>query len=232
MSRGDQFTNEFNAAPNGETITTARFALLDGTFRYYATEEATIDGQLYKDDLIECEDIEESEDSGIDSADLVIQNVDKIIGTEIQARLIHFAQVSIGKYFIKPNGETGWRETFFGVAFPLSSNEREAKIEVRDNMVAAGTCIAKDTLGANCQNIYKGLRCGYTGSEPTCPKTLKGCYIPHRFFGETFPLVKNETAPTAPSDTELGNQSGGSYGGDYGIGRRWKQDPLMDERIY
>lgn len=196
----NQFLIEFLSAPSGETQTTVEFALKNGQFRRFATDTLTIDGNLYTDHLIMAEDIDESEDISTDRTEITIQNVDKAIGLDIKNGLIHFAQVSLGRIFRKSDGTTEWRELFFGEAIPLPYNEREAKIEIVDDMVAASYCVANWTLSSVCQLIFKSSECGHAGAETSCNKLLKGDCTKygrtHRNVSETFPLIKNPPAPT------------------------------------
>lgn len=214
------FLDDFLAADSGETQTLAIVKYKNGTTKYFATEKIEVDANEFVDNLVVADDIEQSIDGGTDRVSITIQNVDKQIGLDVKAGLVHFAQVSLGKYYRNNSGDYEWREQFFGEAIPQNYNQREAKIEILDDWVAAGYCVANWTLSDVCQLIFKSVECGYEGEETYCNHKLKGdCTKFARTFrnvSETFPIVKNPTNPTAPSDG--GIQSGGGNTGWGGTG--------------
>ncbi|MBS3914381.1 MAG: hypothetical protein KG003_07775 [Bacteroidetes bacterium] len=217
----NQFLVEFLSAPSGESYTTLELILKNGQVRRFATDNLTIDGNDYLDYLISADDIEESEEGSTDRAEIILANADKQIGLDIKSGIIHFAQASLGRVFKKLDGTFEWRELFFGEAIPSGYNEKEAKIEIIDDMVAAGYCIANWTLAPVCQLLFKQEYCGYVGSETVCDHLLKGDCTKyantHRNVSETFPLVKIQNAPVS-----LPVYQGG--GGGQGI--IYEDDPL------
>jgi hypothetical protein len=205
-----------------ETHRTVELIFRNGQIRRWATTNLTIDGNNFSDGLISVSDIEETEDSSTDRAEVVIQNIDKAIGLDIKSGAVHFAQAKIGRFF-KKGDVSEWREEFFGEAIPRSISEREAVIEIIDEMVAGSYCVGNWTLAPVCQLIFKSAECGYAGSETTCNKLLKGDCTKygrtHRHVSETFPIVKNATAPTSiPPFTGVG----GGVGLDDDALTRWK----------
>ncbi|MBX7170143.1 MAG: hypothetical protein K1X72_04245 [Pyrinomonadaceae bacterium] len=211
----DTFLTDFLAAPSGETQTTVQFNCKNGSVKRYATDILTISGNSFSDDLILADDIEETEDSGTDREVITIDNFDKQIGLDIQNGIINFASVSLGRFFRTKSGSTGWREIFFGEAIPISFNEREAKIEILDDMVAAGYCLANWTLAPNCQLIFKSAYCTHSGSETSCNHLLKGDCTKYgntaHNVSETFPIIQNSTTPTNPSDGGIQTGGGGGW---------------------
>lgn len=209
---------DFLAAEQGETQTTVEFTCMDGDHLRFATDNLTLDGEDFTDDLIEADDIDQSEDAGTDRVKVTIQNVDKQIGIHIKNGKLDFAESSLGLLFKLSDGTTEWRENFFGEAIPESYDQAKAVIEILDDMVAAGYCVSNWTLAPRCNLIFKSNDCGYAGVETTCDKLLKGDCTKyantHRFVGGTVVLLKNSTASSASS----GSTSGGSSGGGGWVG--------------
>jgi hypothetical protein len=227
----NQFLVEFLSATSGESQTTLELVLKNGEVRRFATDELTINANLYLAGLVRADDIDESEEGSTDKVQVVLANADKAIGLDIKAGIIHFAQASLGKVFKKLDGTFEWREIFFGEAIPSGYNEAQARIEIVDDMVAAGYCVANWTLAPVCQLIFKSDYCGYTGAETVCDHLLKGDCTryenTHRNVSETFPLVKINPAPSALPVYQPGGSSGVIYEDDP-LGRFKQSDYYYD----
>lgn len=214
---------DFLASEQGETQTTVEFTCTDGDHLRFAADNLTIDGEDFTDDLIEADDVDQSEDVGTDRVKVTIQNVDKQIGIDIKNGKLDFAEASLGLLFKLKDGTTEWRENFFGEAIPSNYDQSKAVIEILDDMVAAGYCISNWTLAPRCNLIFKSNECGYTGVETTCDHLLKGDCTKygrtHRFVGGTVVLLKNSTASSASSGSGGGGSGGGgsSGGGGWGV---------------
>lgn len=211
----------------GRTETLVKILLRNGQYRYFATDIMTVAGNNYTDDLIYAGDIEDSTDSTVDKVELVIGNVGKALGLEFNEYI--FADAWFYRYSEDEKGENETNELFFGKLVPLKVTQEEARFELIDALVAAGTCITTWTLGSDCHNIFKDANCGHTGSQTVCNKKLKGdCFVTHRFVGEVFPIIQVQYTPPTDVPVVGGGSGGGNGGGWDNIGR----DPYQGELYY
>ncbi len=177
------------------------------------------DGIDRTDDLRSTTEIKQTINSQVNRVTTILQNVDKIIGGSITDESLVKAVAVVGRFFRDENGvlDDVWEELFRGQLVPGDLTEEGSQIEILSDLVAAGYCVAADTLAENCQLPYKGDRCGYAGAVATCNKKRKspdGCSgktdagddetHEYAFGGMEFPDVQ---APTSPS----GGGGGGGH---------------------
>lgn len=185
--------------PSCETQTTLDLTLVDTTEYHVATAELTVDAVDYTADLRRSNELKQTVFSPPDRGGVIIQNVDKVFGGYVVTEDLVKAKAVIGRYYADPAGvlPSAWVEQFRGEAMPLVIDETQVQLEILGDMVAAGYCIAADTLAENCQSPFKhALTCGYSGIETTCNKKRKsklGCLgraNEHRFFGMEYPDIQ------------------------------------------
>ena len=163
------------------------------------------------DDLRSTTEIKQTINSQVNRVTAILQNVDKIIGGSITDESLVKAEAVIGRFFRDENGvlDDVWEELFRGQIVPGDLTEEGSQNEILSDLVAAGFCVAADTLAENCQFIYKGDRCGYAGAVATCNKKRKspdGCFgktdagddetHEYAFGGMEYPDIQTPATPT------------------------------------
>lgn len=198
-----------------ETQTTLDLIPVTGSPKYFATAGFTHAGKTYTPDLRSMSELRQSVFGSPDRVEVSIQNVDKLFGIDLLSTTesLAFAEAILGRYYIAPGFTSEWMELFRGTVFPIEVNESEARLEILQDLTAAGYCVSDWSLAPNCQVKFKGPVCGYAGGLTTCNKRLKsnsGCLgreNEHRFVGMEFPDVQVSTPPTG------GDGGGGGWGG-------------------
>lgn len=194
---------------NCETQTTLDLYLADTSEIHVATDAFTANGETYTADLRTAGQLKQNAFSSIDRCQVAVQNIDKIIGGTVTDEDLKGAVGVLGRYYQDKNNvlPSVWVELFRGEGKPLKLNEREALIEILHDLVAAGYCVADDTLAENCQFVFKHAgTCGYSGGETTCNKKRKskaGCEgrgNEHRFGGMEFPDPQVPSTPSGGAD--------------------------------
>lgn len=203
---------------NCNTQTTLDLYLADTTEIHVATDAFTANSYNYTSDLRTAGELKQNAFSTVDRVNVSIQNIDKVIGVTVTDEDLKAAVGVVGRYYRDKNGvlPSAWVELFRGEAKPLKLNEREASIEILHDLVAAGYCVADDSLAENCQFVFKHAgTCGYSGGESACNKKRKskaGCQgrlNEHRFGGMEFPEPQ---VPSTPSGGEIEPPGGGGGG--------------------
>lgn len=193
-----------------ETQSTLELRQTNGEVLRLATDDLTIENQSYTPDLRKTGEIVQSAFANVDRTNSVIQNVDKQIGGRILNGDIDRARAVVGRFYRddKDASKKTWVELFSGEAKPIDV-ANEASIEIVDDLVAAGYCVANWTMEPQCPYLYKGPDCGYTGAEPPCAKNVATCRIPWRFGGME---SKDEANSTVPGDGGIRGGGGGGWG--------------------
>lgn len=191
------------------TQTTVSFIPVSGSPLHFATDDFTTGGNDYTSDLQKTDEIRQSIFAATDRVSVIIQNIDKAIGGVIAAETLAKAEAIIGRYHRNEQTMAAgvWVELFRGMAVPLEVSEAEARIEVINDLAAAGYCIGAWTLAENCQFVYKHpTTCGSTTPRIECNKkrkSLHGCEgdaNEHRFGGMEFPDVQAAEPPSGGDD--------------------------------
>lgn len=184
------------------------------------------------DDLRSTSEIKQSIGSGVNRVSAILQNVDKIIGGSVTDESLVKAKAVVGRFFRDENGVLPdvWEELFQGQIIPGDLNQEGSQNEILSDLVAAGFCVASDSLAENCQLPYKGSRCGYAGAAASCNKKRKspdGCSgktdagddetHEYAFGGMEYPDIQVASTPT-----------GGGVGGG---GTEHKPCPREDQWI-
>lgn len=213
------------AEPDCISHTTLDLTLVDTTQYHVATSAFTVDSRTYTADLRISGELKQSISSSPNRINVTIQNVDKVFGGIVTDEDLVKAVAVVGRYYADDDGTnpTEWVELFRGEARPTGLDEMEVRLEVLHDLVAAGYCIASDTLAENCQWVYKHAgTCGFAGAATTCNKkrrSLDGCEgkivsgtttNEYRFGGMEFPDIQTATIPSG--DTGDG---GGGYEDPY-----------------
>lgn len=215
------------------TQTTLSLIPVSGPPLHFATDKFTTGGNNYVSNLLKTDEIRQSVFAATDRVNALVENVDKAIGTAIASESLVKAEAIVGRFYRDPaNLSTGqWVELFRGQAIPTEVNEADARLEIVNDLAAAGYCVGNWTLAENCQAVYKHAgTCGYAGSEPTCNKKRRspfGCSgkivtgtttNEYRFLGMEYPDVQ---APAPPA--------GGGGGG--GVGWGGGSCPRLDQFV-
>lgn len=197
-----------------ESQSTLELRLENTEIYWYSTGEVVIDGVTYQDDLQKTGEIIQSAFSNVDRTTSQIQNVDKQIGLQILSGDIDKAQAVVGRFYrsgIDPT-KTAWAELFRGEAKPTEITPTNASIEILDDLVAAGYCVADENYAPDCPLVYAEVpRCGADPALPPCSHNLETCRVLHHFAGME---TKIESVSTVPGD----GGGGGGIGGDGGDG--------------
>lgn len=198
-----------------ETQTTLELRLQNGTVRRFATREITVGGEIFTADLLKVGEIVQSAFANVDRTNALIKNVDKTVGLEVLSGDYDKATAIVGRFYRDERNpeKTSWTELFSGEARPTEVTPTEVAIEILDDLVAAGFCVADWTMEPACPLLYKGPGCEHEGNEPPCSKTRETCRIIYRFAG----MESKEDAAATPGGgggIGTGDDGGGGGGGD------------------
>lgn len=197
-----------------KTQTTIDINRVDLVNHYFAVEALSTGGHDYTDDLRTTSDLKQNIYAPPDRVTASIQNVDKAFGNVVTVEDLVKARAILGRIYHDPAGvlPSVWVELFRGELKPTQLDQSVSENEILSDLVAAGYCVADQSLAPNCQLKYKGLACGYSGGLTTCNKKRKspeGCagHIltgivtnEHRYGGMEFPGVQVPAAPTGGGD--------------------------------
>lgn len=211
-----------------DTQSTLELRLKNGAIIRSATREIIADGQSYKDDLLKTGEIVQSAFSNVDRTNSQMSNVDKQIGLKILNGSIDKAEAIVGRYYADKSdaSKNAWVELFRGEAKPTEVGITDAAIEIVDDLVAAGYCVANQTLEPQCPLVFKGFECGYTGDAPPCSHNLATCRILYRFGG--MEAKEDPVSSSLPDTIGGGLGSGGGTGGGSGGGTCFVAGTLID----
>lgn len=196
-----------------ETHSTLDIYLVDLTELHFTTKNGgfTLSGITRTDDLRGIGEIKQSIGSQTDRVTGVIQNVDKLIATKVTNESLAKASAVVGRLYQDSRGilPSVWIELFRGELIAGDLDAGGLDIEIINDLVAAGYCIADASLAENCQWVYKQAdTCGYAGGLTTCNKLRRspgGCegHIvtgttsnEYRYGGLEFPDRQDVAAPS------------------------------------
>lgn len=193
------------------TQSTLELRMTDGTVIRSATREIVAGGEIYSDDLRRIGEIVQSAFSNVDRTNSQTQNADKQIGLKILNGGIDKAEAIVGRYYEDKSDKSknGWVELFRGEGKPTEVNPTDAAIEIVDDLVAAGYCVADWSYEPACPFRFKDSNCGYTGDAPPCAKNLATCRILHRFGG----MESKEDVVSSSTPETIGGGIGSGGGG-------------------
>jgi len=207
-----QNLQELLDADSCETQSTLELRMAKAQIRRYATDDLTIGGQEFISDVRFIGEIVQSIVSNVDRTTARLQNVDKQIGLKMINGDIDGATAIVGRLYRSEKDQTKqeWVELFRGQTKPVDTDPVMGIIEIVDDLVAAGYCVADRTLKPECPLVFKSFECGYVGDAPPCSHNLETCRILHRFDGME---TKIEIVAMVPGDVGGGSIDGGTGGG-------------------
>lgn len=205
------------ADPSVETQSTLDLTLTNATEYHFSTDAFTgTNSEVYTADLRRIGEIKQSISQSIDRVEAEIQNIDKIFGDEVVGETLVKATAVVGRQYGRNEihgSLKAWAELFRGEVRVLDLDENVARIEIINDLAAAGFCVSDWSLAENCQFVYKHAgTCGFAGAAATCNKRRKspdGCAgkivsgsitNEYRFGGMEFPDVQAATPPTGIDD--------------------------------
>lgn len=180
---------------------------------HMATDKFSFGGVDYPSDLVRVDEIQQSLGAATDRLGALAQNVTQSFGISVANEEVVKAEAIVGRYYRDPedSNRQAWVELFRGEVIPLELTDGSVKMEIVDELVAAGFCVADWTLAENCQLRYKEAgTCGYAGPLPTCNKrrkSLGGCFgrsNEHHFGGMEFPEPQTPDPPRGGGDEPIG----------------------------
>lgn len=164
-----------------------------------------INGNFYADDLRKTGEIVQSAFQNVDRANSTIQSVDKIFSLAALSGEFTRARAVVGRYFRSLDGAvTEFVELFSGEVKPSQITATETQIEILDDLVAAGYCVADWSYADDCPYVFRDDNCRYNGTRIlSCNKRRRsdagceGAGMIYSFGGfETF----EEANSTQPGD--------------------------------
>lgn len=203
------------------TDTTLDLILKDTSELHFSTDAFTANGDTYTADLRIGGEIQQSISTSPNRLQATIQNVDKGLSASIDGEDLISAEGIVGRYYRDPAGVLAakWVELFRGTVLPLGIDETGLKIEIVNDLAAAGYCVGNWTVSEPCQNVFKDpATCGYSGGLTTCNKKRKspdGCFgrdNEHRFNGMEFPEAQAAEVGSGGAGGGTGGGTGGGWG--------------------
>lgn len=201
-----------------ETQSTIELRLLSGEILRYSTREVPVGANTFTEDLRQVGEITQSAFSNVDRAQASIQNADKIIGLKILNDEIDKAVGIVGRFMRDEMDETktAWVELFRGETKATGITPTSATIEIVDELVAAGYCVADESYAPDCPLVYAEMpRCGADPALPPCSHNLATCRVLHHFAGMETKIERVVVAPGDDGGGGGGIGGGGDDGGGY-----------------
>lgn len=175
---------------------------LDNTIRILENDTLTsfeIDGEIYLAGMVTRSEIETSTEGALEKVEIKISNVNQGISSLIatQGDVLTNARCTVDAVIFDSSSNTILDEPvklFEGCINTVEINAIELKFAVERVIGGYSTLSPNFTYDVNCQCIkFKDERCGYTGTETKCDKTLTRCIALNNyanFFG--FPSIPQE----------------------------------------
>lgn len=141
--------------PGCETQSTAKIVLRDGTelFLTTDTDEIELDGDPYVSGLLKVGELKETLGQPTNRINVQASNVDGELGLTVSAetRKTELSDIVVRRFYRSLDDPEvyEWKHFFTGKAVNVVADERQVSFDVIDDIEAAGTCIATETLSPN-----------------------------------------------------------------------------------